>query len=373
MRLLARVSGWAQRAARAASEATRQIAGLVSVGGGLVQDALRDRAALLAENALLRQQLAAATRQLERAQPTRLERLVLTLLGSFFSWRERGALLLVTPDTFARWQRDAWSVLWRWRSRRRTRPRRARISAEAVEAIERMARENPRWGARRIVGELGKLSISVCKRTVQRILRRVRPRRPRSGQSWATFVRNHLDVTWACDFFSVPVGLFSTLYVWFVLDLGTRRVLHWNVTWNPTDAWLAHQARAVTDFGQGPRFLIRDRDGKFGARFDAVFEACGTRILKTPPRTPVANCYAERFVGTARRELLDHLILLGEQHLRTHLARFVAHFNGQRPHQGLGQRIPDEVHAPRRRPTTGAIHAAPVMGGLSHHYERVAA
>ncbi|MCO5167227.1 MAG: integrase core domain-containing protein [Planctomycetes bacterium] len=236
-----------------------------------------------------------------------------------------------------------------------------------------MSRENPRWGAKRVLGELEKLSLRASKRTVQRLLRRERPRPPRAGQAWATFVRNHLGGTWACDFFTVPVGLWSTLYVWFVLDLGTRRVLHWNVTDAPTDEWLAHQARAVTDFAQGPRYLIRDRDGKFGPRFDAVFEGCGTKIVKTPPRTPVANAFAERFVGSTRREVLAHLIVLGEDHLRIHMARWVAHYNGQRPHQGLGQRIPAEVGAPRSRPATGAIRSVPVMGGLSHHYERAAA
>ncbi|MBX3469262.1 MAG: integrase core domain-containing protein [Planctomycetes bacterium] len=145
------------------------------------------------------------------------------------------------------------------------------------------------------------------------------------------------------------MGLWSTLYVWFVLDLGTRRVLHWNVTCAPTDDWLAHQARAVTDFAQGPRYLIRDRDGTFGPRFDAVFEGCGTKIVKTPPRTPVANAFAERFVGSTRRELLAHLIVLSEDHLRIHMARWVAHYNGQRPHQGLGQRIaPREGSDPLR-------------------------
>jgi putative transposase len=369
MGLLERVTSWAQGAARRTAGAAHQAAGLVGVALGAARDLRRDRAALLAENAFLRQQLAAATRQLERARPGRLERMALTLLGRAVDWRGCRALYLITPDALVCWQRNVWALAWRWRSRRR-RDTRSPLTAETRDAIVLMIRENPRWGAKRLLGELQKLSIQVSKRTVQRFLRRERPRPPRSGQGWATFVRNHLDGTWACDFFSVPVGLFSTLYVWFVVDLATRRVLHWNVTANPTHEWLAHQARAVTDFAQGPRFLIRDRDGKFGPRFDAVFEACGTKILKTPPRTPVANAFAERFVGSTRRELLAHLIVLGEDHLRTHMRRWVAHFNGQRPHQGLSQRIPDEVRAPPRRPAAGRIRSVPVMGGLSHHYER---
>ena len=362
----------ARELASAVRPVLRDVAGLLGNAGAVARDLARSRAALLAENALLRQQLAAATHQLRRAQPSRLERLAISLLARFVPWRQRAALYLVTPETLVRWQRETWAHLWRWRSRPARHTARRQITREALAAIGQMARENPGWGAKRIVGELGKLEISVCKRTVQRILRQVRPRGPRAGQAWATFVRNHLDVTWACDFFTVPVGVCSQLYVFFVLDLGTRRVLHWNVTANPTDEWLAHQAREVTAWGQGPRFLIRDRDGKFGARFDAVFQSTGARVLLTPPRTPVANCFAERWVGTARRLLFDHLIVLGEAHLRVHMARLVAHYNAQRPHQGLDQRIPDEVRAPREPPRSGPILGVPVLGGLTHHYERAA-
>ena len=373
-RLVSRSERQAERLARAARPILRDLGGLFGNAATLARGLLRSRAALLAENALLRQQLAAATHQLRRAQPTRLERLAISLLARLVPWRERGALLLVRPDTLVRWQRETWALLWRWRSRRRRGAPRRQLSPEAVAAIRRMAEENPAWGAKRIVGELHKLQVRVCKRTVQRILRQVRPRgRPRPGQSWATFVRNHLDVTWACDFFTVPVGLCSQVYVFFVMELGTRRILHWNVTAHPTDEWLAHQAREVTAWGQGPRFLIRDRDGKFGGRFDAVFQSVGTQILRTPPQQPVANCFAERWVGTARRLLFDHLIVLGEEHLRVHMARLVAHYNGQRPHQGLAQRIPDEVRAPRERPAAGPIRSVQVLGGLTHHYERDAA
>ncbi len=233
-----------------------------------------------------------------------------------------------------------------------------------------MADENPLWGAERIRGELQKLGLRVAKRTIQAYLPAPRAPRPR-GQTWTTFLRNHAHEVWACDFLQVTDLLFRPLFALFLVEPGSRRVVHVGVTRHPTDAWVAQQLREATPFAERPRFLIRDNDRKYGPRFDQVATASGIRVLRTPIRAPRANAVCERFLGSVRRECLDHLLILGERHLARVLREYVAYFNRDRPHQGLGQATPEPLPGGQDH-REGRVHAVPVLGGLHHTYRRAA-
>ncbi len=216
------------------------------------------------------------------------------------------------------------------------------MSAETIALIREMAAANRLWGAERIRGELLKVNIRVAKWTIQKYMRGARPPR-RSGQTWATFLRTHASGIWACDFLPVTDLLFRQVYAFFIIELATRRVVHVAVTRHPTDAWVAQQLREATPFGQHPTYLIRDNDSKFGPAFARVAEDSGIEILRTAYRAPRMNAVCERFLGSVRRECLDHLLILGEAHLRRALRAYVAYFNGARPHQGIDQQVPEGV------------------------------
>ena len=343
----------------------RPVVGRHAAGTGA--DLLRSRAQLLAENALLRHQLLVLRRGVGHPTVTRADRALLVLLaGHVRAWRR--ALLLVQPETLLRWHRAGFRALWRRRSR--PGPGRPPLRAETVALIRRMASENPLWGAERIRGELGKLGIRVAKRTVQTYLRGAGTPRPH-GQTWGTFLCNHAPDIWACDFLQVTDLCFRPLFAYFIVALGSRRIVHVGVTRHPMDAWVAQQLREATPFGERPRFLIRDNDAKYGSQFARVAAASGIRILRTPIRTPRANATCERFLESMRRECLDHVLVLGERHLARVLREYVAYFNRERPHQGLGQATPTP------RPTAvrnrgGPVRAVPVLGGLHHTYQHAA-
>jgi len=227
-------------------------------------------------------------------------------------------------------------------------------------------------GAERIRGELLKLDIRVAKSTIQRYLREARSP-GRGGQSWATFLRNHAGEIWACDFLPITDVFFRPVYAFFVVALASRRVVHVGVTRYPTDAWAAQQLREATPFGQRPTYLLRDNDRKYGPAFARVAAATGVTILRTAYRAPQQNAICERFLGSVRRECLDHLLVLGEAHLRRILREYLPYFNGDRPHQGLAQRVPNLPAAgPLRVVTGGSVRASPILGGLHHVYARAA-
>lgn len=239
----------------------------------------------------------------------------------------------------------------------------------------KLATEND-WGAPRITGALQQLGIAISERTVQRILEREFPDgRPEPTQGWTTFVRNHLPGTWACDFFTVTTLRFETLYVFFLIRLDTREVVHANVTNHPTGDWTTQQLRNACLEHEPPQRLIRDRDKKFVASFDQIVTGSGGEVLLTPPLTPVANAYAERMVGTFRRELFDRVIPRNEDHVRQLLRDFLAHYHRGRPHQGVGQLTPVQVRRGEqlriRDPVDldlGSLVVTPVLNGLVHEY-----
>jgi len=328
----------------------------------------RASAALMAENALLRQQLIVLQRQVTRPAFAPRDRLLLILLAHLVhGWQ--AALLIVQPDTMLRWHRHAFRLVWRAKSTPAL--KRPQIAPATVALIKRMAAENPLWGAERVRGELIKRGIRVGKRTVQQHMHSARPPRPRR-QTWATFLHNHAADVWACDVLPVIDLRFRTLFAFFIVDLGSRRVVHVGVTRHPTDAWVAQQRREATPFGTGPRFLIRDNDTKFGAQFARVAAGSRIEVLRTPVRAPRANAVCERFLGSVRRECLDHLLILHERQLYRVLHAYCAYVNTARPHQGIEQAIPETTgHMGLLHPATPVV-SSPVLGGLHHDYRRAA-
>ncbi len=266
-----------------------------------------------------------------KVRPRRLNdaaRIALVVLARAIDWRP--LLVVVRPDTLVRWHRQGFRLFWRWKSRR---PGRPRIPVYLRNLIADMARANRTWGEERIAAELLlKLGVAVSSRTVRRYIRRPVPSRPSaSPQTWSTFVRNHACETLACGFFVAVTATFRLVYVFLVLEIGTRRILHWNVTEHPTAEWTAQQFRGVLTGDEPYRFVVHDRDAVFAAAVDDALRSMQLRVLKTPARVPQANAFCERLIGTARRECIDHLIPLHERHLRKILAEWVPHYNRGRP------------------------------------------
>jgi putative transposase len=335
---------------------------------GILTDLVRSKPELVAENALLRQQLLVLRRSVKRPKVTQTDRLLLVLLASRVrAWRQ--ALLILKPDTLLRWHRAGFRLFWRHKSKATTHT--PRMPTETIALIVEMAAHNRLWGAERIRGELLKLGIRLSKRTIQKYLRRARPPRPR-GQKWSTFLHNHAHAIWACDFVAVTDLFFRPIYAFVLIEIATRRVVHVHVTRHPTDTWVAQQLREATPFDERPTYLIRDNDAKFGPMFARVTAGSGIEVLRTPYMAPRANAICERCLGSMRRECLDHVIILNERQWWRVLREYVASFNGARPHQGIRQQRPDNVAARITAQGTGLTTAVPVLGGLHHDYRRAA-
>ncbi len=336
---------------------------------GSFSDLVRTKPQLIAENALLRQQLIVLNRSVKRPRLTPTDRSLLVLLASYVrAWQH--AVLIVKPDTLLRWHRQGFRLFWRWKSR--ARPRAPRIPVETIALIKEMGGNNRLWGVKRIQGELLKLGIKVSKRTIQRYLRQARPPRP-SNQTWSTFLRNHAPDIWACDFLQVTDALFRPLFAFFITELGSRRIVHVGVTRSPTDAWVGQQLREATPFDQAPRYLIRDNDAKYASHFAAVANGRGIEMVPTPVRAPQANAICEQLMGSVRRECLDHVLIVNDVQLRRVLNEYVSFFNRSRPHQGIKQQVPEAAHSSDGSARcSGTVIAFPVLGGLHHEYKRVA-
>ena len=335
---------------------------------GTLTDLTRRKSELVAENALLRQQLIILRRQVKRQACTRADRMLLVLLARMVrTWKQ--ALFIVQPETLLRWHRQE---LLYWKNKSKAASAKLKISAETVALIKEMAINNRLWGAERIRGELLKLGLHVCKRTIQKYMRAVRTTRPR-GQKWSTFLHTHAKQIWACDFLPVTDLFFRSLFTFFIVELHSRKVIHVGVTRSPTDAWTAQQLREATAYGAGPKYLIRDNDSKFGVTFARVAQTSSIEILKTPYHAPLANAICERFLGSVRRECLDHLLILHERQLQRVLNAYVHYFNRARPHQGIKQQILEPKAGLEPADHTGRkILSFPILGGLHHDYRRSA-
>jgi hypothetical protein len=269
---------------------------------GTLCDLVWSKSVLIAENALLRQQLVILQRRVKCPRCTPTDRLLLVLLASRVrTWRQ--ALLIVQPDTLLRWHRRMFRIFWRRKSHGTALRHRPPIAAETIALIREMAAANRTWGAERIRGELLKLHLHVAKSTIQKYLRGARPPR-RAGQTWATFLRNHAQDIWAADFLPITDLLFRPLYAFFLVELASRRVVHVGVTRHPTDAWVAQQLREATPFGRHPKYLLHDNDCKYGPAFARVAKATGIERLRTAYRAPKEHAICERFLGSVRRECL---------------------------------------------------------------------
>jgi putative transposase len=327
----------------------------------------------------LRHEVAMLRRQVKRRSFDPADRALLAALSRLLP-RSRWGAFSVTPATLLAWHRRLVARRWTYPHRRPGRPKR---NEETTALVVRLARENPRWGYRRIQGELLKLGVRLTASTVARILfdHRLGPA-PRRGATWREFIRSQASHIVATDFFSVDTVLLRRLYVLFFIEVGRRRIWITGVTAHPNATWVTQQARNVVadlaDTGIDIKFLVRDRDTKYVASFDAVFRSEGAQILQTPFRTPNANAYAERFVRTVRTECLDHLLIVNARHLEHILRIYAQHYNGFRPHQGLAQQIPALVSpSPLMSATKGQSQPRPIrrrdrLGGLIHEYELAA-
>ena len=326
----------------------------------------RGHKAVALENLALRQQLAALTRTRKRPQLRPSDRLFWILLAK--AWQEwRTALIVVHPETVLRWHRQWLRRRWADRSTH-LRPGRPNTDAAIRSLVNEMAAANPLWGAPRIHGELSKLGIEVSERTVSRLLRR--RRRPPS-QTWRTFLINHAAVMVSMDFFTVSTLTGRVLFVFVLLAHQRRRVVHLAITKHPTAAWTAQQIIEAFPDDTAPQWIARDRDAIYSDVFRRRIASMGIGEVVSSPSSPWQNPYAERLIGSLRRECLDHVIVLGERHLRRLLSTYLIYYHGARTHLALEKDAP----TPRRvhSQTEGSVVAFPEVGGLHHRYERRAA
>jgi len=325
----------------------------------------RSRTALQLEVLALRHQLAVYKRCPTRPRTKVADRLLWAWLSrTWAGWRD--ALAFVQPSTVIAWQRRRFRDHWARLSR--ARPGRPRLAKAVQDLIREMSSANPRWGSPRIVGELAKLGIHVAKATAERYL--VRPRKPPSP-TWRAFLANHVKDLVSVDFFVVPTVAFKVLFVFIVLAQARRRIVHFNVTEHPTAQWTAHQISEAFPWEAAPRYLLRDRDRVYGLAFKKRVECMGIDEVLTAPRSPWQNPFAERVIGSVRRECLDQVVVINARHLLRLLADYFEHYHRWRCHRSLA------MDCPEPRPVQGPEHGEAVeveeASGLYRHYERRAA
>ena len=273
------------------------------------------------------------------------------------------ASIVFQPETLLRWHRCGFRLFWRWKSRQRV--GRPALSANVRSLVRQISRENPLWGAPRIHGELLKLGIEIAQSTVAKYM--VRRRGPPS-QGWKTFIRNHAPDIAAIDLFVVRTIGFKLLYGLAIIHLERRRLVWTNVTANPTSEWIARQITEAFPWDQAPSYLIRDRDSSYGVVVRKRIRAMGIRDRPTALRSPWQNGYIERLIGSIRRECLDHVLVMGEAHLRRILSAYADYYNRVRTHLALNKDAP----LGRRAQAIGSLAAIPLLGGLHHEYVRMA-
>jgi putative transposase len=334
---------------------------------GLVGRCFCSRRDLLLENLVLRQQLSVFQQRKQRPKLTPFDKLFWVGIKRIWSqWKN--SLVMVAPETVVRWHREGFRKYWHWRSRHPV--GRRRISKELRELILQMTSENPTWGAPRIHGELLKLGFEVSERTVSRWMRPA-PKRPDASTRWKTFLSNHREAIAAMDFFTVPTLTFTVLYCFFVIAHDRRRILHFHVTRHPNSLWIAQQLREAFAYAHCFKYLIFDRDAKFGNEVLSAMQSMELASVRTSFKSPWQNGVAERWVGSCRRDLLDHVIALNERHLHRLLSEYVRYYHDDRTHLGLQKETPGQRKAAVR---SGARHVVskPRLGGLHHRYDLAA-
>ena len=336
---------------------------LILLALNLVASLFKSKSRLEAENAALRQQLIVLRRKAHgRVRLSRGDRLFFVQLYRWFPSILK-VITIIRPETLVRWHRAGFRRYWRWKSR--SPGGRPPIGAELRALIRRMSLENPLWGAPRIHGELLKLGFAVAQSSVAKYMAR-RSSDP-SGQSWATFVRNHAPQIAAMDLFVAPTIGFDLLYALIIVQLDRRELVWVNVTAHPTAEWIARQITEAFPWNEAPRYLIRDRDRTYGSVVRRRLRAMGIRDKPISAGSPWQNCFAERLIGSIRRECVDHLVVFGEQHLRRVLRSYALYYNEARTHRSLNK------DAPLSRPvqSTGRIVSHALVGGLHHQYVRI--
>ena len=334
---------------------------------GMLVRLFHRRQSLLLENLALRQQLVTLKRRHPRPSLGLLDKLFWVIARRVWSgWKQ--ALLVVTPETVVRWHRAGFRMYWKLISRVRRQVGRKQTPKEIQELIFQMVAENPTSGAPRIHGELRVLGFDLSERTISRWMKRS-PRGPDQAKCWLIFLRNHREAIAAMDFFTVPTITFGVLYCLFVIAHDRRRILHFNVTKHPTSLWTVQQLREAFPFGSAPRFLILDRDGRYGLEVPAAVRSLKMRPVRTSLASPWQNGVAERWVESCRRDLLDHILAVNERHLKRLLSEYVGYYHEDRTHLGLKKKTPNHR---RRSIASGRVVSHERLGGLHHRYDRAA-
>src|SRR5215831_8378324 len=318
------------------------------------------------ENAALRQQLAVFKRDVKRPKLYRRDRLFWVALRMI--WKDwKSALIIVRPETVISWQRNRFKRYWRRLSQANA-PGRPPVSPEIRKLIRTMAAANPLWGAPRVHGELLKLGFEISERTVSRLMPK---KENKPSQTWMTFLRNHAGQIVSIDLFTVATIQLRVLYVFIVLAQDRRRVIHFNVTQHPTAGWAAQQIIEAFPEDRAPRFMVRDRDGIYGEAFRSRMEGMNIEEICIAPRSPWQNCFVERMIGSIRRECLNHVIVLNENHLRRLLKDYFRYYHESRTHLSLNKDAPESRETQANK--SERIIQIPQVGGLHHRYERHAA
>ncbi len=337
---------------------------VISAGLAYLTSWCQSRHAMQMEILALKHQLAVYQHSGKRPQLQPVDRLFWAWLSRLWpGWQE--ALKFIQPRTVIGWQKKRFRDYWQ-RLSQKSKPGRPAISKEIVELIRDMWRSNPTWGSPRIVGELHKIGIDVAKSTVEKY----RSHKP-SSPTWRAFLDNHVKDLMSCDFFVVPTATFRVLFVFIILAHERRRIVHFNITGHPTAQWTFQQIVDAFPWDTAPRYLLRDRDSIYSSAFQSRVKNLGIEEVKTAPHSPWQSPYVERLIGSIRRECLNNVIVLNERHLRRVLQSYVDYYHHWRTHRSLDMDAPE----PRRiQPLKlGPVRKQPEVGGLHHHYERIAA
>src|ERR1035437_4303030 len=322
---------------------------------------VKTKTQLILENIFLHKQLEIYQRTDPKLKLKRTDRMFFTFIMYWlYNWKER--LFIIKPETVIKWHRTAFRIFWRWKSHHKG--GRPKVSRKVIALIKKMANENPKWGAPRIHGELLKLGFNICESTVQRYMPKKGKRT--TDQNWITFLKNHPKEIISIDFLTVPTISFNLIHVLVVIEHYRRKLIYFNVTKNPTAEWSIQQIRNLLFDYDTPKYLIRDRDRKYGRLLDGRKNRFGINELVTAYRSPWQNGYVERVIGSIKRECLDHLIVMNEDHLRNILSDYISYYNKYRTHLGLNKDSPED----RPVQSEGEIYKVPAVNGLHNIYFR---